>query len=54
MNTFSILKPFTTINMYIAHSQMEQRRVNDVNKFEQIIQKLRKIAKLFKCVEHGY
>ena len=44
MTTFSTLKLFTTINMYIAHSQMEQRRVNDVNTFEQIIQKLRKIA----------
>lgn len=54
MTTFSTLKLFTTINMYIAHSQMEQRRINDVNTFEQIIQKLRKIAKLFKCVEHGY
>ena len=54
MTTFSTLKLFTTINMYIAHSQLEQRRVNDVNTFEQIIQKLRKIAKLFKCVEHGY
>ncbi len=54
MNTFSTLKLFTTINMYIAHSQMEQRRINDVNTFEQIIHELRKIAKLFKCVEHGY